>query len=78
MTAAASVSAVSASIMALIRAGTDRFIDISRYPKCLVLFRCQDCPLLDDIDEDITDEEMELLVNMDFDDFQNDANTLEG
>ena len=43
-----------------------------------MLFRCQDCPLLDDIDEDITDEEMELLVNMDFDDFQNDANTLEG
>merc|ERR1712112_248539 len=40
--------------------------------------RCQDCPLLDDIDEDITDEEMELLVNMDFDDFQNDANTIEG
>merc|ERR1711983_553422 len=40
--------------------------------------RCQDCPLLGDIDEDITDEEMELLVNMDFDDFQNDANTIEG
>lgn len=27
--------------------------------------RCQDCPLLDE--EDITDEEMEILVNMDYD-----------
>merc|ERR1711923_453905 len=33
--------------------------------------RCSDCPVLDDIDEEITDEEMELLVNMDFDDFEN-------
>merc|ERR1711994_263699 len=31
--------------------------------------RCEDCPLLDDIEDDITDEEMELLVNMDYDDF---------
>ena len=38
--------------------------------------RCSDCPVLDDIDEEITDEEMELLVNMDFDDFEN--NKLEG
>ena len=41
-------------------------------------FRCEDCPLLDDIDEDITDEEMERLVNMDYDDFHNDDNTIEG
>jgi len=26
--------------------------------------RCQDCPLLDE--EDITDEEMEILVNMEY------------
>merc|ERR1712178_433185 len=29
--------------------------------------RCEDCPLLDD--DDIADEEMELLVNMDYDSF---------
>ena len=30
--------------------------------------RCEDCPLLDDEDEEeISDEEMEILVNMDFD-----------
>merc|ERR1712130_57879 len=41
--------------------------------------RCEDCPLLDDIDEDITDEEMERLVNMDYDDFHDeDGNTIEG
>ena len=33
--------------------------------------RCEDCPLLDD-DEEITDEEMEMLVNMEYDDFTND------
>jgi len=33
--------------------------------------RCSDCPVLDDIDEEITDEEMEMLVNMDYDDFEN-------
>ena len=30
-----------------------------------------DCPLLDNVDEEITDEEMEMLVNMDYDDFEN-------
>ena len=30
--------------------------------------RCQDCPLLDNLDDtDISDEEMEILVNMDYD-----------
>eukprot|EP00092_Neocalanus_flemingeri_P022856 GFUD01024782.1.p1 GENE.GFUD01024782.1~~GFUD01024782.1.p1 ORF type:complete len:257 (+),score=88.92 GFUD01024782.1:170-940(+) len=33
--------------------------------------RCEDCPVLED-DEEITDEEMEMLVNMDYDDFTND------
>ena len=33
-------------------------------------FRCLDCPLLDNVDEEITDEEMEMLVNMDYDDFE--------
>jgi len=33
--------------------------------------RCLDCPLLDNVDEEITDEEMEMLVNMDYDDFKN-------
>merc|ERR1712233_57049 len=32
--------------------------------------RCEDCPLLDD--DDITDKEMELLVNMDYDSFTTD------
>ena len=35
------------------------------------MIRCSDCPVLDDIDEEITDEEMEMLVNMDYDDFEN-------
>ena len=40
--------------------------------------RCEDCPLLDDIEDDITDEEMELLVNMDYDDFVSSNNKLDG
>ena len=41
-------------------------------------FRCIECPLMDDIDEEITDEEMEILVNMDYDeDFVTDGNIVE-
>merc|ERR1711973_71744 len=40
--------------------------------------RCIECPLMDDIDEEITDEEMEILVNMDYDeDFVTDGNIVE-
>ena len=81
MTAAASVWAVSASTTASMRAGMSRFEQHPSVHKPLATlpcknpltpsFRCSDCPVLDDIDEEITDEEMELLVNMDFDDFEN-------
>ena len=40
-------------------------------PRYISFIRCSDCPVLDDIDEEITDEEMEMLVNMDYDDFEN-------
>jgi len=36
--------------------------------------RCIECPLMDEIDEEITDEEMEILVNMDYDEDFNDVN----
>ena len=39
--------------------------------------RCEDCPLLEE-DEDITDEEMEMLVNMDYDDFTDDTSNSDG
>ena len=43
-----------------------------------MICRCEDCPLLDDIEDDITDEEMELLVNMDYEDFVSSNNKLDG
>lgn len=40
--------------------------------------RCIECPLMDEIDDEITDEEMEILVNMDYDeDFVTDGNIVE-
>jgi len=36
--------------------------------------RCEDCPILDD-EEELTDEEMEMLVNMDYDDFTDDTSS---
>ena len=41
-------------------------------------FRCSDCPLLDEEDEEeISDEEMERLINMDFKEFEELENELE-
>ena len=71
MTAAASAWAASASTTALTRAGLSRAYFVITSLRYISYIRCSDCPVLDDIDEEITDEEMEMLVNMDYDDFEN-------